>query len=88
LFNLPLLYQNDKAMNKHKVTVTFNNYMNTRITSTPTFQKLFGRIPEVANNTALPNHEYTFMANNTLMGDIKRMGTNFRCIQSVTFSKI
>jgi len=79
---------NIATMNKHKVTVTFNHYMNTRITSTPTFQKLFGRIPEVANHTALPNQEYTFMANNTLMGDIQRMGTNFRCIQSVTFSKI
>lgn len=74
-------------MNKHKVTVTFNQYISKRITSTPTFQKLFGRIPEVANHTALPNKEYTFMANNTLMGDIQRMGNTFSCIQSVTFSK-
>jgi hypothetical protein len=75
-------------MNKHKVTVTFNHLLSDRMMKTPTFVRLFGRIPEISNYTALPNQEYTFIANNTLMGDIQRMGTNFRCIQSVSFSKI
>ena len=83
-----MLNKTQQHMNKHKVTVTFNHILSDRMMKTPTFVRLFGRIPEVANNTALPNQEYTFMANNTLMGDIQRMRTNFSCVQSVSFSKI
>jgi hypothetical protein len=75
-------------MNKHKVTVTFNHLLSDRMMKTPTFVRLFGRIPEIFNCTALPNQEYTFMANNTLMGDIRTMSNVFTCVQSVSFSKI
>jgi hypothetical protein len=74
------------AQNKVKVTVKFNELISKRFYLTPTFQQLFGRIPEVAFHCVKPDVSYTFAANHTLMSDIKRMYNNFSCVQDVEFN--
>lgn len=68
------LIQEEAGSNIVECTVSFK-VLTPSILSTPTFQQMFDRIPEIKNKTAVIGKEYTFKTNNSHMGFIKRLAT-------------
>ena len=71
-------------MNNVKIIrVVFNNRLQYRL-NTPSFLQLFGKIPEIANKTAIPNVSYVIRTNHVHYAKIVEQYATYGCIDSLT----